>query len=103
MDPCARFPDFSWEWGELLLQTKFLVEACSWGICQQKIVEIGPTILVLKLNKARVLGAPPWKKVHIFFIHEDDIQSLQILVWSKIVSKKVSLWEKNDNTKTTSQ
>ena len=47
----------------------------------EKIFQIGPTILALKLDKGRVLGVattpppPIEQKLTYFFNHEDDIQS----------------------------
>ena len=51
----------------------------------EKIFQIGPTVLALRLDKGRVLGvatipSPIEQKLTHFSNHEDDIQSLQILV-----------------------
>ena len=49
----------------------------------KKNFQIGPAILALKLKKGRVLGSgnhsPHGAKVDLFFNHEDDNQSEQIL------------------------
>ena len=56
----------------------------------ERIFQIGPTVLTFKLDKGEGAGvATIWteQKLTYFSYHEDDIQSLQVLVWNKIVSR----------------
>ena len=58
----------------------------------ERIFQVGPTVLALKLGKERLLGGvlattPPWTFFTYFSNYEDDIQSYQILAWSKIIQK----------------
>ena len=58
MPPPTSFSNFSQKWEELYWQTKFLPVGSSLGHASshEKIFQIGPTILALKLDKGRVLG-----------------------------------------------
>ena len=60
-------------------QTTFLAVGSSLGHLSMKKIQIGPTVLVLKLDKGRVLGGwqPPLpieQKLTYFSNNEDDIQ-----------------------------
>ena len=61
----------------------------------EKIFQIAPAVLAVKLDKGRVLGGggggeattPHGLKLTCFTDHEDDIQSF---VWSKIASRYIT-------------
>ena len=55
--------------GRAFLQTKFLAVGLSLGhLSIEKIFQIGPTVLALKLDKGRVLATiHQWAKVDLFF------------------------------------
>ena len=80
------FTSFSWEREELLFQTKFLAVASFLGhLSMEKVFQIGPAVLALKLDKGRVLGGerglqPPLHGLLFTYFsdHEDDIQFQQI-------------------------
>ena len=56
MLPPTGFSNFSREYEELLLQTKFLAVDSFHGHLSKKKFQIGPIVLVLKLDKGRALG-----------------------------------------------
>ena len=82
MDPHPQqiFPTFLWN-RKAFLQNKFLPIGSSLGHLSMKDnFQIRPTILALKLDKARVLGvasilSPIEQRLTYFSDHEDDIQS----------------------------
>ena len=92
------FSSFSREWGELLFQTKILaVGHVLEASVHEKIFQIGPTVLALKLDKG---GMPP---LSYFSNNEDGIQSQQNLVWDRIVSRYIIKKLMTVQSKTTSQ
>ena len=56
MPPKCFSSSFCRKWGGLLFQTNFVAVGLHWGICPQRIFQIGATVLALKLYKGRVVG-----------------------------------------------
>ena len=90
--PPNRFFQFFWGMGRAVLLSKFLAIGSSLGhLSIKKFLDrtyrLGPKIK----QKEGAGGQPPppplEPKLTYFSNHEDDIQSQQTLVWSKIVSK----------------
>ena len=69
--PATDFSNFSQEWEELFANQIFSSSLILGTSFHKKIVQIGPTVLALKLDEGRVLGGgnhhpPPWTFLSIF-------------------------------------
>ena len=76
--PPTGFSNFSREWEELSWKLNFSCSLVLGTSVHEKIFQIGPTVLALKLDKGRVLGwwqLPPMDFFTYFSNHEDQIQS----------------------------
>ena len=82
-------PNFSREWEELFLQTKFLAVGSSLGHLSMKKFSDQTYCLGSKIRQREGTGSGNGGCHGLFLTyfsnHEDDIQSQQILVWNKIV------------------
>ena len=90
-NPPTGFSNFSQNWEEVYLQTKFLPVGSSLGhLSMKKFCR-----LALILDKGMGAGGGGWQtppieqKLTYFANHKDDIQSWHILACSKIVSRRV--------------